>query len=133
MEYKIVSADAVSGRIEVEYMEAEIHLGVYAIDVPIVNGVFLNEEELDAEILLRAPLWVNARENEVASASGFEYILSLAQPAAVLKEKTEEELQAAKENLDMWALYDYERKLALTLIKWGIMSNDPTGLPVATL
>ena len=61
MDYKIVGATASLGQIEVAYFEGEKQYGVYAIDVPVVEGAFLTGDALHAEIMHRAPMWAPER------------------------------------------------------------------------
>lgn len=83
MDYKIVSANAELGQIQVTYSSENIDIGTYAIDVPVVNGAFITGEILDAEIRVRAPTWLIERKKEVATALGFEEINSLVQAPTV--------------------------------------------------
>lgn len=76
MEYKIVSANAEIGQIQVAYSEDGVTLASYAIDVPIVAGAYVTGEALEAEILARAPTWLVTRRAIAQSASGFENILA---------------------------------------------------------
>lgn len=76
MEYKIVSANAKIGQIQVAYSENGVALASYAIDVPIVAGAYVTGDALEAEILARAPTWLVNRMAAAQTASGFEDILA---------------------------------------------------------
>ena len=76
MEYKIVSANAEIGQIQVAYSEDGVALASYAIDVPIVSGAYVTGDALEAEILARAPTWLVTRRAIAQSASGFDNILA---------------------------------------------------------
>lgn len=76
MEYKIVSANAAIGQIQVAFSEDGVELASYAIDVPIVAGAYLTGDALEAEILTRAPTWLVNRKALAQTASGFEHILA---------------------------------------------------------
>jgi len=80
MDYRIVAADAAIGQIQVTYSNAGEDIATYAIDVPVVNGAFLTGDALAEEIQRRAPVWLLERKAEVASAAGFDEIISLVQP-----------------------------------------------------
>jgi hypothetical protein len=80
MEYKIVSANADIGQIQVVFSEDGVTLASYAIDVPIVAGAYLTGDALEAEILTRAPTWLVNRKSLAQSASGFENILARIEP-----------------------------------------------------
>lgn len=127
MEYKIIRATAEIGQIEVEYSQAGKVLGIYAIDVPVVDGAFLTGNALDAEIRLRAPTWAIQREQEVATATGFDQIASLVVPPVVAADA------AAQANAEMWEQLQFERRVAAALVKFGVLQSDPTEIPVSQL
>lgn len=113
MEYKIINATPGTGQIEVLYTHNGKNVSVYAIDVPVVDGVFLTGEALEAEILSRAPTWIIQREQEVKAASGFEQIASRVEPvnnAAIFTEnpsaKIRHDRQALLQNSDWTQLPD---------------------------
>jgi hypothetical protein len=78
MEYKIISASSQIGQINVEFSDGGKVLGVYAVDVPIVNGEYITGPALDAEIMQRAPTWLVQRQSETQAASNFSAIAALA-------------------------------------------------------
>jgi hypothetical protein len=80
MDYQIIRATPEIGQIDVLYKEGEKPVGVYAIDIPVVDGAFLTGDALHNEIMHRAPTWVVQREQEVAAATGFDKITALVQP-----------------------------------------------------
>lgn len=128
MDYQIIKATPEIGQIEVLYKEGNKPVGVYAIDVPVVDGAFLTGDALHEEIMHRAPVWVNQREQEVTTASGFDSIVALVQPLEVDQPTSE-----AQANAEMWAQQAYEQKLAKALVKFGVLATDPTAVEVTTL
>lgn len=126
MDYKIIRATAEIGQIEVEYSQAGKVLGIYAIDVPVVDGAFLTGDALDAEIRLRAPTWAIQREQEVATATGFEQIAALVEPLQSGKAD-----QAELANAKLWEQVQFEQRVAATLVKFGVLATDPTVVPVS--
>jgi hypothetical protein len=75
MDYKIVKATPSNGTIDVMYLDdTGKSLGVYAIDVPIIYGVYISGNELEALIQSKAPTWLLTRKSEVTTAQGFEAI-----------------------------------------------------------
>lgn len=128
MDYQIIKATPEIGQIEVLYKEGNKPVGVYAIDVPVVDGAFLTGDALHEEIMHRAPVWVNQRGQEVTTATGFDQILSLVQPLE--QDQPTSEQQA---NAEMWAQQAYEQKLAKALVKFGVLATDPTAVEVTTL
>lgn len=128
MEFKIIRATAQIGQIEVEYTKDGSFVGVYAIDVPIVEGQFLTGEALTAEILLRAPSWETQRKAEIAGATNFAEIEALVQEPEPTPYDIDEEANAR-----MWEQVEYEKKLAAALVKFGILQSDPTTVEVTQL
>lgn len=128
MEYQIISANADIGQIEVLYKQDGVNLAAYAIDVPIVNGSFLTVAELDAEIQHRAPTWLNARKQELASATGFDEIAALVLPLS--NSTTPENVNT---NAAMWEQIEFEKKVAAALVKFNVLAVDPTTIAVSNL
>lgn len=128
IEYQIVRAAAETGQIDVLYKNDGNVLGIYAIDVPIVDGAFLTGDTLHSEIMHRAPVWVAQRGQEVAAATGFADILALVQPLPQPEVTPEEQA-----NLDMWSSVDFESKLAKVLVKFGVLQSDPTTVQTTKL
>lgn len=128
MDYQIIRATPEIGQIEVLYKEGDKPVGVYAIDVPIVDGAFLTGDALREEIMHRAPTWAIQREQEVATATGFDQIVALVQPLPV-----DELTSEAQENAAMWEQVQFEKKTAKALIKFGLLQTDPTEIGVTPL
>ena len=82
MQYRITEANAETGQILVTYFDVNGDIASYAIDVPIVNGAFIVEEELNREIMARAPVWELTRRRDVALAKGFEAITAVVKDSA---------------------------------------------------
>jgi hypothetical protein len=77
VDYKIVKANANTGIIDVMYLDTDGNiLGVYPIEVPVVEGTYIGGNELETLIQSRAPTWLLTRKTEVATASGFDSIES---------------------------------------------------------
>jgi hypothetical protein len=79
MDYKIIAANAEIGQIQVTYSDSGADIATYAIDVPVVDGVFLTGDALAAEIQSRAPVWLIERKSMVAAAARFDEIQALVQ------------------------------------------------------
>ena len=131
MEYQIIFANAEIGQIEVLYKENNVGVAAYAIDVPIVDGAFLTGAELDVEIQHRAPVWLGIRKQELANATGFDKISALVQP--ITKQDAPEVDPSKAANTAMWAQVEYEKKLAAALVKFKVLSADPTTIEVSIL
>jgi hypothetical protein len=128
MDYQIIRATPEIGQIEVLYKEGEKLLGTYAIDVPVVDGAFLTVEALHEEIMHRAPTWATQREQEVATASGFDSISALVVPLVEVEPNAE-----AAANAAMWEKVEFEKKVAKALVKFGLLETDPTEIEVTQL
>lgn len=78
MKYKIVAAKADIGQISVAYLDnTDGIVAIYAIDVPIIDGLFISGDALEAEIQGRAPFWLLERTAAVNTASNFDMLASL--------------------------------------------------------
>lgn len=128
MDYQIIHANSETGQIEVLYKQNGNPVATFAIDVPIVNGVFLSGDALDCEIKQRAPIWIIQRKQELASAKGFNSIAALVEPLPETPIDTQESA-----NSEMWAQVEFEKKLAKALVKFGVLQSDPTTIPTTTL
>jgi hypothetical protein len=128
MDYQIIRATPEIGQIEVLYKEGEKPMGVYAIDVPVVNGAFLTGDALHEEIMHRAPTWATQREQEVAAATGFDQVAVLVQELPV---ETPDPDAAA--NAVMWEQVQFEKKVAKALVKFGVLATDPTEIGTTQL
>jgi hypothetical protein len=128
MDYQIIRATPEIGQIEVLYKEGEKPMGVYAIDVPVVDGAFLTGDALHEEIMHRAPTWATQREQEVATATGFDQITALVQELPVEEPTTEQQANAA-----MWEQVQFEKRTAKALVKFGVLETDPTEIGVTQL
>lgn len=128
MDYQIINANADIGQIEVLYKQNGVHLAVYAIDVPIIDGAYLTGEALHAEIMHRAPTWVTTRQRETMTALGFDEIQALVKPLEIPEVSAD-----AKANEEMWEQVAYEQKLAKALVKFGLLESDPTEIGVTKL
>jgi hypothetical protein len=128
MDYQIIRATPEIGQIEVHYKDGDRSFGIYAIDVPVVDGAFLTGDALHQEIMHRAPTWATQREQEVAAATGFDQIIALVQELPVEEPTTEQQANAA-----MWEQVQFEKRTAKALVKFGLLETDPTEIGVTQL
>jgi hypothetical protein len=97
MDYKIISADPVAGRIQVEYSSTEEVVASYSFDVRRADGAVLTGAALDAEIRSRAPVWRLIQASEASTLTAFNSALTLGAYAAPLgSEPTLAQCKAAK-------------------------------------
>lgn len=132
MEYKIVAATPEIGQIEVAYFIGGEHVATYAIDVPIVDGLYITGEALSNEIHHRAPVWLVERKQSVHAAPNFAEIEALIAPTTPTAVSTAVELPPSAEAL-MWRQTETEQMVAKALVKFGVLSSDPTAIEVAML
>lgn len=129
MDYTIISCDPTTGQIEVAYKDtAGVTVGVYAIDVPIVDNAYITGSALDIEIKHRAPTWLLERQEAVKIASNFHEIEALVVPKP--RQGSDDD---ALVNAEMFAKVHFEQQVAEVLVKFGVLSTDPTTIPVERL
>lgn len=122
--YSIVSKNAEIGQISVLYKHGDESLAEYAIDVPIVDGMYLSGDALHQEIMHRAPTWLIERKTQVETATGFDTIEVNA------PQETASETVIAVES---WEKFQFERQVVAVLIKLGLLSSDPTTINTTQL
>jgi hypothetical protein len=128
MDYDIISADENIGQIEVAYKDDTGKcVGVYAIDVPIVDGMFIVGDALHQEIVHRAPLWLIERKNLLASTPNFEDIKRLVGTTVAAEKSVVTPSNVG--NVAMWEQLEFDRRVATSLIKFGLLRTDPTAIP----
>lgn len=132
MDYDIINANETIGQIEVAYKDDSGKcVGVYAIDVPIVDGAFITGDALKQEIIHRAPVWVTERKQDLARASNFDDIKKLVVP---LEQKPPQQMaNLDPANIEMWAQIEFEQRCATALVKFGLLPTNPTTIPVEKL
>lgn len=124
--YSIVSKNAEIGQISVLYKHGDESLAEYAIDVPVVDGVYLTGDALHQEIMHRAPTWLIERKAQVATAYGFDLIG--AEPIENPADSPE-----VKAVLTSWENHEFEKRVAAALIKFGVLQSDPTTIQMTQL
>lgn len=122
--YTITGKNSEIGQIAVTYFSNGETLASYAIDVPIVDGVYITGSALDAEIMHRAPVWLLERKAVVAEAVGFDDI----QVSQGLDEN-----QDVVTSVEAWEQFEFEKRISSVLIKFGILDYDPTEIQVIKL
>lgn len=135
MDYRIISADATIGQIQITYVKDGVDIATYAYDVPIENGAFITGERLDAEIRKNAPTWVTERSEQVKNAINFDLIQDLVQ--APRKVETPADLSdltpEQRANQLMWDDFGFEQRVCNVLTKYNLMASNPTYIDVTKL
>jgi hypothetical protein len=132
MDYKIVNFIADEGKVEVYYSEGYPPI---SIDVPFTaEGLFISGQELDTYIKGFIPTWHFERLDKlkagIPNAAELAALVEAVPPAVV----SQEELLATEEanrNSAMWAQQQFESQVAKALVKFGVLNEDPTVIPVS--
>jgi hypothetical protein len=131
MDYKIVNFIADEGKIEIIYSEQFAPL---AIDVPLNDdGLFITGQELDTYIQGFIPTWHLERIAKLnAGIPNAAELMALVEAAPAITDSPENllMLEEANRNSEMWAQQQFESQIAKALIKFGVLSEDPTVIPV---
>jgi|694.fasta_scaffold44049_2 hypothetical protein len=131
--YTILEFNKNTGQLLVKFAE---NMAPIAIDVPInENDLFITGEELETYIQNLIPTWHMERLNKLANGiANSNELASLVTPQEGTTQQLTSELTAEeKANLDMWRQIEEEKKIAKVLVKFGLLQEDPTSIPAATL
>lgn len=127
--YKITKFDASTGQIIVEYGPK---LDTMVIDIPIVDGLFMAGEELTKYIENIIPTWHFERLAQLeAGIPNADAVAQMVQSPTVQPQTpaiSEQELDA---NYKMWSEFQFERQIAKSLVKFGVLETDPTAIQVS--
>jgi hypothetical protein len=129
--YKILSFDESSGQLLIEFAQGAAPL---SIDVPIKDGLYIIGEELDSHIQGFIPTWHLERlANINQGVANVSELKALAEQTAAVELPTvlTPEQQQEQENQAMWEQVQFERKVVAALIKFGVLTSDPTAIPVS--
>lgn len=78
MDYKIIAVDTAIGQLSVAFLDSNgATVAIYAVDVPIVDGNFITGEALEAEIQLRAPVWLMERTSAISTVTNLSHLEAL--------------------------------------------------------
>lgn len=128
--YKIVKFNEASGQVEVEYGQNGQR---FTVDVPIKDGLYIVGQELADYVAGMAPVWHIERAAQIKTgiANASEIAALVQEPTPVAETPLTEAQIKERANLEMWATYEFEKKVAATLIKFGLLESDPTQIPVS--
>jgi hypothetical protein len=92
-------------------------------------------ESLLSVISMFAPvgLWVESSKLCVAPAIGARGVVTPEDVLGIVTAEESEDEREARLTADMWAQVDFEKRVASALVKLGVLSEDPTSIPVAEL
>jgi len=129
--YKVLEFNKKDGQLVIE---VAVGMPTVTIDVPIKDGLFITGTELEEYIQGFIPTWHLERVSQlnagVPNATELEQLVPQTEQAVLPTVLTPEQEQAI-ENEAMWAQVEFERKVAAVLIKFGVLTSDPTNIPVS--
>lgn len=130
IQYKIRGFNRDNGSIVIEFADfAPIN-----VDIPIENNRYIEGEALDTYIKGFLPIQVVARKQNISA--GIENADAI---AAMVEAKPVETAPVesvaidaeALRNAEMWAAQQFESQVAKALVKFGVLTEDPTAIPVS--
>jgi hypothetical protein len=129
--YKILSFIESSGQLEIDFAQG---LSPLCIDIPIKDGLYITGEELDTYIQGFIPTWHLERQAQINQG-----VANVAELQALAEQPTTVELptvltpeqQQIQENKAMWLQLKFEKDVAKALVKFGVLTSDPTIIPVS--
>lgn len=135
-EYKIINFNRDTGSIVVEFNP---EMSPISIDLPIGDdNKYITGVALDEHIRGFIPTWFIERKAKIAMG-----ISNEAEIAALVQEPTpnptasvtpaQNDLDAMNEAGRAFVEYETERAIAKALLKWGILTQDPTAIQSTTL
>jgi hypothetical protein len=127
--YKIRSFNRDNGSIVVEFME----FPPFNIDLPIKNGRYPEGDALDTYVKGFLPIHtIERKQNISVGIENADVIAAMVeeQPAQQALEATELSAEALA-NAEMWAAQQFESQVAKVLVKFGVLTEDPTVIPVS--
>lgn len=129
--YKIISFDKSSGAIAVSFDDK---MAPISIDVPLdENGLYITGDELDTYIQGFIPTWHLDRVNRIAAGVPNESDIEALVTPVVVEELALQDVKQIDDGLRMWQEFEAEKQIARVLLKFGVIQEDPTKIPVATL
>lgn len=130
--YKVVNFDENTGQLVIDFA---LGMAPITVDVPIKDGLYITGEELDAYVQGFIPTWHIERQTQISQGIANTNALK-----ALVEQTADTEIPAispnlAEEqaNLKMWADLQFEKDVAKTLVKFGLLESDPTAIPVNEL
>jgi hypothetical protein len=130
--YKVLEFNKNSGQLVIEFA---VGMAPLTVDVPIKNGLFIADTELEEYIQGFIPTWHLERVAQlnigIPNSANLEQ-LAETQPEIELPTVLTPEQEQVVENAAMWQQVEFEKKVAAALIKFGVLTSDPTEIPVSS-
>ena len=129
--YKILSFNETTGQLTIEFAQG---MSPLSVDVPIKDGLYITGEELDVYVQGFIPTWHIERQAQinqgVANAQELKVLAEQTNPVELPTVLTPEQ-QQTEENQKMWAEVQFQKNVAKALVKFGVLTSDPTIIPVS--
>lgn len=129
--YKVLDFNEARGQLTIQVAE---ELAPIAIDVPLKDGLYIVGEELDAYIKGFIPVEFIDRQLQinsgVANSLELKALVPTTENVVVPTLSTQEQIQA-EANMEMWKSLHFEQDVAKVLVKFGVLTEDPTTIPVS--
>lgn len=123
--FKIIGFDESSGVVVVRYSDT---MPPVSIDVPLdANGLYLVGEQLNEHVKGFIPTEFLGRIEQIKQG-----IPNAADVHSMVEEDTVTPPAPAEQNAIMWDNVIFQEKVAGLLVKWGVLSQNPTTIPVTT-
>jgi hypothetical protein len=128
--YKVLEFNKNSGQLVIEFA---VGMAPISIDVPIKDGLFIVGLELEEYVQGFIPTWHLERATQlntgIPNSADLEQLAETQPEIELPTVLTPEQEQAAK-NAAMREQVQFERKVAAALVKFGVLTSDPTDIPV---
>lgn len=118
--YTVTRIDQESKCMDVEFVAEGFEPIVVGVRLPMLG------EDVDAVIKAFAP-------RSVWNPPVVEYATVAVGTSGSFVEPSIEAVQQEEENTRMWAAVEFEKQVAKALVKFGLLTSDPTEIPVAQL
>jgi len=133
--YEVIGFDKINGVLLVSF---DANMPSLTIDVPLNDeGKYITGADLDSYIQGFIPTWHIERVNKIAAgipnSAEIEALVVTPTLPEEIAELTPITLSEAEERALQWQEYETEKVIAKALIKWGLLTEDPTSIPNTTL
>jgi hypothetical protein len=133
--YQIYNFNKDLGSIIVKYKNGEQVVATYNVDIPLTDaGLFIAGEKLNSYLLAMFPQHVIDRQNKLAAGiPNVAEIEALSLPSEEVSTAIQEQSKQEMANNKMWMELEEEKRVAKLLVKFGVLTEDPTAIPNTTL
>jgi hypothetical protein len=134
--YQIYNFDKNLGSISVLFKFNDNFIASYNVDLPLTeNGLFISGQELNNYLLGMFPQHIIDRKNKLElGISNSAEIESLVIPLEKAASDTTSAISDEQtSNALMWGQIEQEKNIAKALVKFGLLTEDPTIIPNTTL